>query len=335
MNNRVIIIAEAGVNHNGSLTLAKQLIDAAAAAGVDYVKFQTFKTEKLVTQDAEMAQYQQRNTGEAESQFAMLKRLELSQKDHEELIAYCRKRQVKFFSTAFDLESIDYLHSLNLGLWKIPSGELTNYPYLKKIAVFGEPVILSTGMSELEEVNDAMQVLLDNGVKREQIILLHCTTEYPTPWADVNLRAMQTLQDSFGVDIGYSDHTAGIEIPIAAAALGAKVIEKHFTIDRDLPGPDHKASLEPAELKAMVTAVRHIEEALGDGRKTIAESERKNRNVARKSIIAACDIAKGEILKESLLTVMRPGSGISPMRWNEVVGTIATRDYRKGDCIEL
>ena len=313
----------------------KHLIDAAAAAGVDYVKFQTFQTEKLVTTNAEMAEYQQRNTGESESQFAMLKKLELSKEAHNELIAYCQKRHVRFFSTAFDLESIDYLHSLHLGLWKIPSGELTNYPYLKKIASFGEPVILSTGMSELEEVNDAVQVLLTHGLTREQITLLHCTTEYPTPWSDVNLRAMQTLQSTFGVTVGYSDHTAGIEIPIAAAALGAKVIEKHFTINRNLPGPDHKASLEPAELKAMVTAVRHIEDALGNGCKTIAESERKNKSIARKSIIAARDISKGEILRESDLAVMRPGSGISPMRWNEVVGTPASRNYRKGDCIEL
>lgn len=335
MNHRIIVIAEAGVNHNGSLSLAKQLIDAAAAAEVDYVKFQTFKTENLVTLNAEKAEYQQRNTGETESQFSMLKKLELSKKDHEELIDYCRIRNVKFFSTAFDLESLDYLHSLNLGLWKIPSGELTNYPYLKKIAGFGEPVILSTGMSELEEVREALQVLLSNGLKREHITLLHCTTEYPTPWTDVNLRAMQTLQDTFGVNVGYSDHTEGIEVPIAAAALGAKVIEKHFTVDRNLPGPDHKASLEPAELKAMVTAVRHIEESLGDGRKIIAESERKNRDIARKSIIAARDIAQGEVLRETDLIVMRPGTGISPMRWNEVIGRIAIRDFRKGDCIEL
>lgn len=335
MNHRIIVIAEAGVNHNGSLSLAKQLIDAAAAAEVDYVKFQTFKTENLVTLNAEKAEYQQRNTGETESQFSMLKKLELSKKDHDELIDYCRIRNVKFFSTAFDLESLDYLHSLNLGLWKIPSGELTNYPYLKKIAGFGEPVILSTGMSELEEVREALQVLLSNGLKREHITLLHCTTEYPTPWTDVNLRAMQTLQDTFGVNVGYSDHTEGIEVPIAAAALGAKVIEKHFTVDRNLPGPDHKASLEPAELKAMVTAVRHIEESLGDGRKIIAESERKNRDIARKSIIAARDIAQGEVLRETDLIVMRPGTGISPMRWNEVIGRIAIRDFRKGDCIEL
>lgn len=335
MNHRIIVIAEAGVNHNGSLSLAKQLIDAAAAAEVDYVKFQTFKTENLVTLNAEKAEYQQRNTGETESQFSMLKKLELSKKDHEELIDYCRLRNVKFFSTAFDLESLDYLHSLNLGLWKIPSGELTNYPYLKKIAGFGEPVILSTGMSELEEVREALQVLLSNGLKREHITLLHCTTEYPTPWTDVNLRAMQTLQDTFGVNVGYSDHTEGIEVPIAAAALGAKVIEKHFTVDRNLPGPDHKASLEPAELKAMVTAVRHIEESLGDGRKIIAESERKNRDIARKSIIAARDIAQGEVLRETDLIVMRPGTGISPMRWNEVIGRIAIRNFRKGDCIEL
>lgn len=335
MKPEILIIAEAGVNHNGSMELARQLVDAAAEAGVDYVKFQTFKTEKLVTPDAKQADYQKRNTGKTESQFAMLKKLELSAADHEELMAYCKQKGVRFFSTAFDLDSMDYLHSLGLGIWKIPSGELTNYLYLRKIASYGEPVILSTGMSEMHEIEEAMQVLLAHGLSREQITLLHCTTEYPTPWHEVNLKAMLSLREHFGVQVGYSDHTVGIEVPIAAAAMGACVIEKHFTLDKNLPGPDHKASLEPAELKAMVTSIRHIEAALGDGCKTVTASERKNMAVARKSIVAARDIAKGEILDETALTVMRPGSGISPMRWNEVVGTVAVRDFKEGDCIEL
>ena len=335
MKPEILIIAEAGVNHNGSMELARQLVDAAAEAGVDYIKFQTFKTEKLVTPDAKQADYQKRNTGKTESQFAMLKKLELSAADHEELMAYCKQKGVRFFSTAFDLDSMDYLHSLGLGIWKIPSGELTNYLYLRKIASYGEPVILSTGMSEMQEIEEAMQVLLAHGLRREQITLLHCTTEYPTPWHEVNLKAMQSLREHFGVQVGYSDHTVGIEVPIAAAAMGACVIEKHFTVDKNLPGPDHKASLEPAELKAMVTSIRHIEAALGDGCKTVTASERKNMTVARKSIVAACDIAKGKILDETVLTVMRPGSGISPMRWNEVVGTVAVRDFKEGDCIEL
>lgn len=315
--------------------MARQLIDAAADAGVDYVKFQTFKAEKLVTHDAAQAEYQQRNTGKTESQYSMLKNLELSESDHEALITYCKEKGVKFFSTAFDLESMEYLHSLQLGLWKIPSGELTNYLYLKKIAGYGEPVILSTGMSEIAEIEEALQVLLSNGLNREQITLLHCTTEYPTPWEEVNLRAMQTLATRFGVQTGYSDHTEGVEVPIAAAALGATVIEKHFTLDKSLPGPDHKASLEPAELKAMVTAVRHIEQALGNGLKIATKSEQKNKAVARKSIVAACNISQGCTLTEDMLAIMRPGTGISPMRWNEVVGSPAIRDYKKGDCIEL
>lgn len=332
--NKTLIIAEAGVNHNGSIEMAKQLIDAAAVAGVDYVKFQTFKAEKLVTKDAKQAEYQQRNAAD-ESQFAMLKKLELSKAQHEELIAYCKAKGVRFLSTAFDMESVKYLHSLQLGLWKIPSGEITNYPYLKMIAQYGEQVILSTGMCEMEDVQNAVVVLCKHGLKNEQITVLHCNTEYPTPMQDVNLRAMQEIKNTIDVKVGYSDHTQGIEVPIAAVALGAEVIEKHFTLDRTLPGPDHKASLEPNELKAMVDAIRNIEQALGDGQKHVSESERKNIAIARKSIVAARDIKQGERLTEENLCVKRPGNGISPMRWEEVIGTCAKRDFKEDELIEL
>ena len=330
----VLIIAEAGVNHNGSMELAKRLIDAAADAEVDYVKFQTFKAENLVTKDAKQAEYQQRNAQD-DSQYAMLKKLELSQEQHYELIAYCKQKGVRFLSTAFDFESVDFLHSLNLGSWKIPSGEITNYPYLKKIAQYGEPVILSTGMSTNEDIDAAIKALCDNGLKREQITLLHCNTEYPTPMQDVNLRAMRAMREHFGLTVGYSDHTPGIEVSIAAVALGAEVIEKHFTLDKTLPGPDHKASLEPQELKAMVRAIRKIEQALGDGEKHVSESERKNMPIARKSIVATRDIKQGEMLTEDNLTTKRPGNGISPMRWEEVIGTKAVRDFKTDELIEL
>ena len=336
MSNHVLIIAEAGVNHNGSLELAKQLIDKAVEAGVDIIKFQTFKSEKLVSKAARQAEYQQRNIGKKDDgQLAMLKKLELSQADHEELISYCNERGIRFFSTAFDMDSIDYLHSLDLGLWKIPSGEITNYPYLRKIAQYNEPVILSTGMCELSDIEAAMKVLLDFGVQKEQITILHCNTEYPTPFADVNLKAMLEIGEKFGVQIGYSDHTKGIEVPIAAVALGATVIEKHFTLDKNMEGPDHKASLEPDELKTMVSAIRNIEQALGSGHKIISESERKNIEIARKSIVAARPIETGELLTEENLTVKRPGNGISPMRWNEVVGTRAVQSFNEEDPIQL
>ena len=336
MSKHVLIIAEAGVNHNGSLDLAKQLIDKAVEAGVDIIKFQTFKSEKLVSKAAKQAEYQQRNIGKKdEGQLAMLKKLELSQADHEELISYCNEKGIRFFSTAFDMDSIDYLHSLKMGLWKIPSGEITNYPYLRKIAQYQEPVILSTGMSELTDIEAALNVLLQFGVKKEHITILHCNTEYPTPFADVNLMAMLEIGEKFGVQIGYSDHTNGIEVPIAAVALGAIVIEKHFTLDKNMEGPDHKASLEPEELKAMVSAIRNIEQALGSGHKTISESERKNIEIARKSIVAASPIKAGELLTEENLTVKRPGNGINPMRWNEVVGTRAVQNYNEEDPIEL
>jgi len=333
---KTLIIAEAGVNHNGSLELAKQLIDAAAEAGVDYVKFQTFKTENLVSKQAPKAEYQKRNTGDSEhSQFSMLKKLELSPEQHVELIDYCQKKGVRFFSTAFDLDSIDFLSGLKLGLWKIPSGEITNYPYLKKIALRKEPVILSTGMSDLEDIGNAIRVLEQYGVKREKITVLHCNTEYPTPMADVNLRAMQTIKKLLGVKVGYSDHTLGIEVPIAAVALGAEVIEKHFTLSREMEGPDHKASLEPDELKAMVKAIRHVEIALGSGNKKITESEAKNRAVARKSIVASSFIQKGEVFTENNISIKRPGTGISPMEWENVLGQIAKKDFEPEDLIEL
>lgn len=336
MRTKVLIIAEAGVNHNGSLDLAKKMIDEAAIAGVDFIKFQTFKAEKLVSRSAKQAEYQQRNIGKTgDSQYTMLKHLELNANQHEELIAYCQKKNIQFFSTAFDMDSINYLHSLNLGLWKIPSGEITNYPYLKKIAQYKEPVILSTGMCDLSDIAAALQVLLDNGLEKEQITILHCNTEYPTPMEDVNLRAMLEIEKKFGVNIGYSDHTEGIEVPIAAVALGATVIEKHFTLDRNMEGPDHKASLEPQELRAMVKSIRNIELALGDGHKVVSASEQKNVEIARKSIVAACNIQKGEMLTEKNLTVKRPGNGISPMQWEEVIGTYARRDYQEEDLIEL
>lgn len=337
MINHTIIIAEAGVNHNGSLEMAKQLVDKAVEAGVDYIKFQTFKTSKLVTKSAKQAEYQQRNIGSQEdSQYQMLKQLEFSPDEYDILVNYCEERGIKFFSTAFDFDSIDYLHTLNLGLWKIPSGEVTNYPFLKRIAAYNEPTILSTGMCDIQDVRAAVDALYKNGLCKENLILLHCNTEYPTPFEDVNLKAMDALRKEFGVEVGYSDHTKGIEVPIAAVALGATVIEKHFTLDRTLPGPDHKASLEPDELKAMVSAIRNIEKAVGgDGTKHVSESERKNIAIARKSIVAACDIKAGEIFTEENLTVKRPGSGISPMRWEEVLGLKAKKDFNEDELIEL
>jgi len=337
MTKHTIIIAEAGVNHNGSLELAKQLVDKAVEAGVDYIKFQTFKASKLVTKAAKQAEYQQKNIGrEGDSQYQMLKKLELSAEDHEELIAYCNAGGIKFFSTAFDFDSIEYLHSLNLGLWKIPSGEVTNYPFLKRVAAFNEKTILSTGMCDMDDVRAAVEALYNNGLSRENLILLHCNTEYPTPFEDVNLKAMDALRNEFGVEVGYSDHTKGIEVPIAAVALGATVIEKHFTLDRNMEGPDHKASLEPDELKAMVNAIRNIEKAVGgDGTKHISDSERKNIAIARKSIVAACNIKTGAVFTEDNITVKRPGNGVSPMRWEEVLGQVAKRDFAEDELIQL
>ena len=332
-----LIIAEAGVNHNGSVEIAKQLINIAAEAGVDYIKFQTFKASKLVTKSARQAEYQQRNIGSRErSQYQMLKKVELSSAQHQILINHCCQLGIKFFSTAFDIDSIEYLHSLDLGLWKIPSGEATNYPFLKRIASYNEKTILSTGMCDMQDVRSAVEVLYENGLNKKNLILLHCNTEYPTPFEDVNLRAMDAFRQEFGVEVGYSDHTKGIEVPIAAVALGATVIEKHFTLDRNMEGPDHKASLEPNELKAMVSAIRNIEKAMsGDGTKHISNSERKNIAIARKSIVAAEYIKKGNVFSEKNLTVKRPGTGISPMRWEEVIGLKARRDFYEDELIEL
>lgn len=317
----VIIIAEAGVNHNGSLDMAMQLIDAAAEAGVDYVKFQTFKADKLVSRDAGMADYQKTNTGTDESQYEMLRKLELSAEHHELLIAYCKKKQVEFLSTAFDLDSIDLLVSMGITLGKVPSGEITNKPYLEKMARSFERIILSTGMCTMEEITDAIGVMEANGKRRDEITVLHCNTEYPTPMQDVNLKAMHHIASVCGTAIGYSDHTLGIEVPIAAVALGATLIEKHFTLDCTLPGPDHRASLEPAALKAMVSGIRNIELALsGDGFKKPSASEAKNMAIARKSIHLAQDCATGHVLIASDLTMMRPGDGISPMRMDDVIG---------------
>ena len=333
---KTLIIAEAGVNHNGSITMAKKMIDVAADAGVDYVKFQTFKASNLVTKFATRADYQQQNMEDNDNlQYTMLKQLELLPEQHIELIEYCKVKGVNFFSTAFDFDSVDFLASLHLGLWKIPSGEITNYPYLRKIAHYHEPVILSTGMCEFSDIERALHVLLQFGVEKEQITVLHCNTEYPTPFRDVNLKAMLEIGERFGVKIGYSDHTQGIEVSIAAVALGAIVIEKHFTLDRNMEGPDHKASLEPNELKQMVDAIRNIEKALGSRRKEVSDSERKNRAIARKSIVAATSIKKGETFSEDNITVKRPGNGISPMQWNEVMGKAAMRDFEEDELIEL
>ena len=334
--NHVTVIAEAGVNHNGSIDLAKQLVDKAVEAGVDFIKFQTFKAANLVTKKARQAEYQKNNIGGGDdSQYQMLKKLELTQEEHFELIEYCNQKGVRFFSTAFDFDSIEFLDSLHLGLWKIPSGEITNYPYIKKIAQKQGDVILSTGMSTSEDIQNAVDVLLRWGKTKDQITILHCNTEYPTPFEDVNLRAMLSIKENFGTQVGYSDHTRGIEVPIAAVALGATVIEKHFTLDRNMSGPDHKASLEPDELKAMVSAIRNIEKALGSSEKKVTDSERKNIAVARKSIVAARNISKGEILTEENLTVKRPGTGISPMRWEEVLGTTAVRDFQEDELVEI
>ena len=331
--NHTLIIAEAGVNHNGNIDMAMRLVEKAAEAGVDYVKFQTFKSENLVSQHATKADYQKKSTEGDDSQLKMLQQLELSADDHIKLIEHCNHCGVKFLSTAFDLNSIEFLESLHLDLWKIPSGEITNLPYLRRIASKGKHIVMSTGMCDMDDIETALNILTANGTPRHLITLLHCNTEYPTPWQDVNLRAMHNIAQRFNVPVGYSDHTQGIEIPIAAVALGATVIEKHFTLDKNLPGPDHKASLEPHQLKAMVEAIRHIELSLGNGVKQITESERKNIMVARKSIVAATHIQKGEIFTEDNLTVKRPGGGISPLKWDEIIGTTSTHDYLPDDLI--
>jgi N,N'-diacetyllegionaminate synthase len=324
---KVLIIAEAGVNHNGDLELAKKLIDVAADAGVDYVKFQTFKADKIVTQSAEKAQYQKNATGATESQYEMLKKLELTDEMHHELFEYCLKSSVQFLSTGFDIESVDFLLSLGQQLIKVPSGEITNLPYLRYIGSRQLPVILSTGMSTMDEIGDALSVLTSTGITKDMITVLHCTTEYPTPMQEVNLRAMQSIQEQFGVTVGYSDHTIGIEVSVGAVALGASVIEKHFTLDRTLPGPDHKASLSPNELRTLVHAIRNMDIALGSKMKAPTPSEATNSLVARKSIVASCDIQKGDVFSANNITTKRPGTGLSPMNWDRVIGSKATRNY--------
>ena len=330
-----LIIAEAGVNHNGLMESAKRLIDVAAEAGADYVKFQTFKAETLVTQTADKAEYQKGLTGADETQFDMIKKLELDREAHEELMDYCKQKGIKFLSTAFDHGSIELLAKLGIPLYKISSGEITNLPYLRHIGGMGKPIIMSTGMSTLGEVRDALNILLEAGAKKDKITILHCNTEYPTPMEDVNLKAMLTIRDKLGVNVGYSDHTLGIEVPIAAVAMGSTVIEKHFTLDRNFPGPDHAASLEPHELKEMVSAIRNIEKALGDSIKNPSPSEIKNMPIARKSIVAKKSIKKGEMFSEENLTVKRPGTGISPMEWENVIFQKSNNNFNKDDLIEI
>lgn len=334
---KVLIIAEAGVNHNGSMHNAFKLIDAAVEAGVDYVKFQTFKAGNLVSKSAKKADYQIENTGKIdEGQLEMLQKLELSQEQHQQLIDYCKQKNIKFFSTAFDLESLEYLKQVGLDLVKIPSGEITNLPYLRKAAQLFSKVIVSTGMATIQEIKEAFDVFLKEGVSKTDIIILHCNTEYPTPFPDVNLRAMLHIQQQFGTEIGYSDHTLGIEVPIAAVALGAKIIEKHFTLDKTMEGPDHKASLKPSELKAMVAGIRNVEKAIsGSGFKEPSASETKNLVIARKSIVAKTKIISGDIFTEQNIIAKRPGNGISPMQWDDVIGRAAKRDFKEDELIEL
>ena len=332
--NKTFVIAEAGVNHNGSLELAKKMIDAAVEAGADAVKFQTFKAEKVVSRYAPKAEYQKKTTVAGESQFEMIKKLELDAVTHQTLIDYSKTKNVRFISTPFDLDSIDLLNELGLEIFKIPSGEITNLPYLRKIGSLKKQTILSTGMADLGEIEDALGVLIKAGTVRENITVLHCNTEYPTPMQDVNLKAMQTIKAAFpGIHIGYSDHTLGIEVPIAAVALGARVIEKHFTLNKNMEGPDHKASVEPDELKSMVTAIRNIERAMGNGIKRPSPSEVKNKLIARKSLVATEPIKTGERFSADNITAKRPGTGISPMRWDEVLGQIAQKNYEKDELI--
>lgn len=334
-SNHVIIIAEAGVNHNGDYDRAVAMIHAAKAAGADYVKFQTAVPELVISSVAPKAEYQKETTGAEESQLEMCRKIHLRLEDYAPLAEICREVGIGFMSTPFDLVSIDCLAPLGMDYWKIPSGEITNLPYLRKIARKGGKVILSTGMSELCEVEAALEVLEDNGIGRADVALLHCNTQYPTPMCDVNLRAMEQLAALHPGAVGYSDHTVGIEVPVAAVAMGARIIEKHFTLDRNLPGPDHKASLEPAELASMVSAIRNIELAIGSGKKHVSDSERPNIVVARKSIVAATDIRKGDLLTENNITVKRPGNGISPMKWDAVLGTAAIRDFLADELIEI
>lgn len=330
---KVFIIAEAGVNHNGSIDLAKKLIDVAVDAKADAVKFQTFKTENVISINAQKADYQKETTGNDETQYEMVKKLELDEDAHYELMDYCKEKNIMFLSTPFDYDSIYLLNKMGLETFKIPSGEITNLPYLRQIGKLNKKIILSTGMSDMKEIEDALNILVTTGTRKENITVLHANTMYPTPMEDVNLKAMQTIGDAFNVKYGYSDHTLGIEVGIAAVALGASVIEKHFTLSKNMDGPDHKASLEPHEIKAMVLAIRNIEKALGNGIKKPSNSEKANIEVARKSIVASKDISKGEKLSEENLAIKRPGNGISPMNIDKVIGTLALKNYKKDDLI--
>ena len=336
MNHKTFIIAEAGVNHNGSPELAKQMIDVAVDVGADAIKFQTFKAEQVISRNAKKAAYQIQTTDAAESQLDMIRRLELDSSTHKGLFQYCKVKKIQFLSSPFDLESIGLLTSLGLTIFKIPSGEITNLPYLRKIGALKKEIIMSTGMADLGEIEDALDVLVEAGTARRDITILHCNTEYPTPFKDVNLRAILTIKDAFpGVRVGYSDHALGIEAPIAVVAMGATVIEKHFTLDKNMEGPDHRTSLEPDELKAMVHAIRNIEKALGNGIKKPSPSELKNKPIARKSIVAARNIHKGESFTKENLAIKRPGTGISPMRWDEVIGRKASRNFNADELINL
>ncbi|MBA4369360.1 MAG: N-acetylneuraminate synthase [Desulfobacterium sp.] len=333
--NKTFIIAEAGVNHNGSLEMAFQMIEIAVAAGADAVKFQTFKAERMVSVVAPKADYQKETTGLEESQLEMVKKMELDEAAHTKLYQHCQQKGIQFLSAPFDLESIDLLIRLGVDTFKIPSGEITNLPYLRKIGGLKKRLILSTGMADLGEIEDALDVLTESGTPLENITVLHCNTEYPTPFEDVNLKAMLTIRNAFPMlDVGYSDHTNGIELPIAAVAMGASVIEKHFTMDRNLPGPDHRASLEPNELASMIICIRNIERALGTGKKKPSSSEIKNKSIARKSIVAAIPIKKGEKFTEENITAKRPATGINPMRWDEIIGREATKSYMRDELIE-
>ena len=332
---KVFIIAEAGVNHNGSVEIAKKMIDAAVKAGVDAIKFQTFIPQAIVSRRAPKSEYQRKTTHKEESQLAMLKKLALDADAHRKLLAYCKKRGIQFLSTPFDLQSIDLLNNFGLEIFKIPSGEITNLPYLKKIGSLKKKIIMSTGMADMKEISKAMKIIVEAGTAKKNITLLHCNTEYPTPMNDVNLRAMITMKNAFDVKVGYSDHTLGIEVPVAAVALGAKVIEKHFTLSRKMAGPDHKASLEPKELKAMVTAIRNVEIALGNGIKQPSPSELENRNIVRKSIVALRNIKKGDHFTEKNITTKRPATGISPFKWDSVIGRTAKRDFVEDELIEI
>lgn len=333
-NNKTIIIAEAGVNHNGSIDLAKKLIDVADEAGADFVKFQTFNADSLVQKNIEKANYQKKNTDDYESAYNMLKRLELDKNSHLELLSYCETKRVKFLSTPFDISSAKFLLELDIPIFKLPSGEITNLPYLEYIGSLGKPIIMSTGMSTLEEIASAIEILYNNGVDKSCLALLHCNTDYPTLMRDVNLNAINTIRNEFKINVGYSDHTLGIEVSIAAVSIGAKIIEKHFTFDRSLPGPDHSASLLPDELKSMVLAIRNIEIAMGNGQKIPSESELKNISNVRKSIVVKKRIYKGELFSKENLCVKRPGTGLSPMLWNEIIGTKAEKDYEMDELVK-